>query len=344
MAIPEDSKYVEDSCGYLVADELSTLLGKKQYGADSLIVTLTTLYDGKSEYSSGSVLRGKRELRDISLSCMFGSTTDWVRDNMSESVLTGGFLPRCTMVYRAPIEEGGRVYSIPKPLDPIVRDELAQSLVSLATGQFSNPDSTRITPSGSVVRPSEMTTTTFMHADTMREYEDWYADYKKFLVGMPDVKGSGYIARKPEHVLKLAMILALSEQLDRGGNLGPDDVFFIAPEHFRLAVKIVDNEQMALPGIWRELGMSDVAAVRRDILAWIAQSENGRTKKEIYQEFEGRFATEQQLIGQMQFLEETGLIEKYYPKNTVKKFLRYRACVQDSNYKSKRAMLNKVDQ
>lgn len=180
---PNDDAY--ESCGVIVAEEATSLLGKQNVGVDSLIGGLTEMYDGR--LSEGTVKRGQFYLNNVSLTMLAGSTMDWLKESLTDDIFRGGFMgARCLMVSRK--KTGRRFYREPIA-DPVQRDHLVRRLVDLSVAPKTR---LKLTP------------------DADQWLKAWY-EAAPTDVEEADVRLAAFVERLDMHLTKVAMLLAISE-------------------------------------------------------------------------------------------------------------------------------------
>lgn len=206
------------ACGIVRADELVTLLGKNTHNAGGWVELLTALYDSQESWVDSTISRGECILNEVALSFMVGSTADWIRDGVTESIFAGGFMGRCMFVTR-PVNE--REIPRPSPLDPINANELAEELI----------------------RNSIMATREFqVTKDWIAFHADWYHANKAQIREAGDRRMAFYYSRKEQHILKLSMLLAVSEGR-----------FWGEARDLELANKCLTLEEHYLPMIFNQM-------------------------------------------------------------------------------------------
>lgn len=95
----QENIIVEESVGYFIADEVSTLIDKTT-GMAALIPILTKLYDGKNfDYSTRS--HGKEFVKNPCLGILGGSTLEWIKESFPAHAIGGGFTARIVFVFRS---------------------------------------------------------------------------------------------------------------------------------------------------------------------------------------------------------------------------------------------------
>ena len=222
----------KESVGLLVNPEASTVIGKsRRESADRLIPFLTDLYDGKPKFT---VTRGKgeRTLGPAAFSLMLGSTEAWIRDSITESVVSGGFTGRCSFIHRT---ERSRIrfQDIPAGYvpDPAVQTALAKMLVPWMLAE---------TPVEVVPTPQ-----------AQRWFEDWYVQVRK--TPTPSEHLEGWWARKPAHLGKLSMALAVSQVCSPKLHLGAYRSLPLDLETMEWALALLDLEQARIPTLLSSL-------------------------------------------------------------------------------------------
>lgn len=172
-----------DSIATLVAPELAVLIGKQKYN-EGMIALLTALFDSPDEWTYRTRGKGEVKLKNVTLAMLGASTPDWLVTAIPQDAFGGGFMSRLLFIVQGFTE---RCYPIPEPpprYDALVGE--LQQITSAASGEVK------------------------LSAEGLGWYTTWYAASRKDLP--EDEKMAGYHERKPDHILRLAMVLALSEQ------------------------------------------------------------------------------------------------------------------------------------
>lgn len=174
-----------DSVGFLMADELANLIGRDVKGADRMVVLLTNLYGCKDDYVAQTLTYGQKALKYTALSFLAGSTMSWINNAITAHIIQGGFTGRCLFLGRNPPETP---YAIMPPIDPVASQALAQMLTPWMKAPLLEAE---LTP------------------DALKWFIEWYeSEFHKPLL---DPNLEGYKNRRQDHLLKLAMILTVSE-------------------------------------------------------------------------------------------------------------------------------------
>jgi len=219
-ALIEAFKDKAAATGLLYAPELAVFLGKQKY-QEGMVPMLTSLFDCPSEWSSATVMRGEAKLTNVALSFLGCSTMDWIQTAIPRDAFGGGFMSRLLFVVQ---EDTPRQFAIPPPLELEKKSALIKRLIELTRlrGEFK------------------------MDEAAVSWYKEWYrtrsgngADQKQF---------AGYYERKPDHLLRIAMTLSLSE----GDNLVLDIRLL------KKALLILNWVESYLPATFEQMSMTIV--------------------------------------------------------------------------------------
>lgn len=247
-----------ESVGLMVNDELATLLGKQSFHAEKWVAYFTALYNCPSRWIDSTISSGKRELRNVALTTAFATTPDWIRDSITDAMFNGGYMGRCMFVYRT---GSGREIPKPQPLDPIAAQALATDLVRL----------------------TELREVEFEVADDFEDYfTHWYHQNKQQVADEP--KMIGWYKRKDLQLLKLAMILGLSQGRTRGHL-----------EDIQLAAAILDQEERYLPDCFGELAQHAIVEHKDRILAVLESNGGVMSKSALARKLSNTVGTEKNL-------------------------------------------------
>jgi hypothetical protein len=207
--------------GLIYAGELKQFLGSQKY-MEGMIPLLTRLLEQPARWTSATIGRGETELRDVALSFLGATTMDWMRQLPTDS-FGGGFMSRFLFILQ---EDTPRSFPLPPPLDPTRKAKLVNTLVKLTH----------------VRRKMTMTP----NADAW--YRDWYT--RRSDLGTEEKQFSGYYERKPDHVIRLAMLLSISE----------DHECVVEVKHMKHALEILNWIEAWLPTAFEQLAQTNVGA------------------------------------------------------------------------------------
>lgn len=171
-----------DATGLIKAPELSVFFGKQQYNV-GLVSLITDLYDYRPEWSSETIARGKATLKNICLSILGGSTPEWLQKMLPEDAFEGGFMSRFVIVEMPPTYF--KRVSRPKQRSHHTWEEIIQKFTLL----------------------SRMEGEIRWDVEAQKAYDDFYES----LTPTGDKQRDAYQEREAEQILKLAMLLTISE-------------------------------------------------------------------------------------------------------------------------------------
>jgi len=173
----------QEAQALIYAAELAVFLGRQKY-QEGMVPLLTALLDCPKEWIVKTMGRGETVLKDVCISALCCSTIDWLQTAVPADTFGGGFMSRFLFVVQ---EETGRCFPLPPPLSKDLKVSLVRELAKLRT----------------------LRTTAVLAADAERWYRTWYIDHQRSRP--PEGHFSGYWERKPDHVLRLSMILRASD-------------------------------------------------------------------------------------------------------------------------------------
>jgi hypothetical protein len=171
-----------DATGLIKAPELSVFFGKQQYNT-GLVSLITDLYDYREEWVSETIMRGKMVLKHNVISILGGSTPDWLQTMLPQDAFTGGFMSRFIIVEMPPNYLRRRAF-VTKPKG-ITWEDLVKGLSYF----------------------KEIKGEVKWTQNGLKTYVDYYES----LLPTGDVQRDAYQERESEQILKLAMLLAISE-------------------------------------------------------------------------------------------------------------------------------------
>ncbi len=172
-------KVTVSSSGILLCTELVNLIGRQQY-LTGLVHLLTELFDCPDEKTVGTIKHGEWKLKNVFISLVGGITPTGLQKDVPSEVLETGFLSRVLLV-RCP--DGWKV-RIPRPEKRDARLQL-----SLATD---------------LEEYAKMEGEMHFTPETEKLYDKWYVERES-------PSDYGYYEREPDHVIKMAMLLELSQ-------------------------------------------------------------------------------------------------------------------------------------
>lgn len=174
-----------DSVVYISASELSAFLPKQNY-VEELIPTLTKFIDaeeGLHEYKTRS--HGSTIVKNPLVTMLGASTPDWLYKNIPENAWGGGFMSRVFLVYQRGTD---RIF--PNPRRTPIQDRLEKELVA------------------ELFLFSELKGPAILTKEAEQWYIDWYIKSRKNPAVFGSGQMSGYLGRRPDHLLRISMVLS----------------------------------------------------------------------------------------------------------------------------------------
>ena len=209
-----------DATGLVKAPELSVFFGKQNYN-QGLVSLITDLYDYRPQWSSETIMRGKAVLKHICISIIGGSTPDWLQSMIPEDAFTGGFMSRYIIVEMPP--NYLRRVALPQRPD-ITWIEVLNGLKKVGR------------------RKGEITWT--------KEGKEYYINYYESVKPSGEVQRDAYLERDCEQMLRLAMLLAVStelEEVDKSHMVHAREILnFLMKETAPRIEKLTTHPRMAL--------------------------------------------------------------------------------------------------
>ena len=237
---------VGDSTGLLILPELSVFLQKRDYRS-GLVPLITRLGDAPDYFNSETIGRGLSPLNNVALSMQAGTAKSWLIGTVPVEAFRGGFMARFLFV----CSDGVAVpVSRPPALDSALQAKLITGLKTFdkLRGEISVDD------------------------DAEAYFTDWYNHF--YYHRSIDEKRAAYQERKHDHLMRIALILAVSDHRDHittddvKRSLGlldilEEDMFQLFGEIERGQTPVGENLQMVLSLIKRKGVMGRTELLRR---------------------------------------------------------------------------------
>lgn len=229
----------------LLPDEFSDLL---VISGPKMVEFLTTIYSCPSSWEYSTRLRSTEEIENAFLNMLGGTTPDWLAENFDISFVKKGFASRVIFIR----EEEPRFMRA----DMTITDEmykmynfLVEELNHIRTleGEFQWKD------------------------DAWKFFVEWHDNSLLKEIRNRDHRIRGYMARKPTHLLKLAMILQLSRS----------DELYITKESISEAKELLDNLESNMARTFSAVGRNIYANDLERIYAEMIQEGGQMSKTEV---------------------------------------------------------------
>jgi hypothetical protein len=243
----------------IYAPELAVFLGKQKYN-EGMVPLLTALFDCPEEWRSSTIGRGETVLQKVALSALMCSTVDWLQSSVPPDVFGGGFMSRFLFVVQ---EYTDRCFPKPPPLNQEIKKELTKRLtkIRMMKGEI------KFSP----------------EADAW--YDAWYRKSRDLSRGA-EKQFSGYYERKPDHMLRIAMILRVSES-------ETVEDLLLRPEDLQRALRILNWLEEWLPGAFDQLASSSVGEDQTRILRQLRQANGALEHSSLLRKNSSRLNAEQ---------------------------------------------------
>lgn len=243
----EGKEPIKDSRMYIINGELSTAIIADP---DSLTI-LTDLYDGNYNPEWTNLLKGDgaETLKEPYVTALFGSSPSHFYDSIPQVNIEGGYIGRNLIIY-----EEKRSQDV-----DLLDDETLSHALKTEGDRFDNelvpkyvPHLQKIAKLTGQLKPTE---------EARGFFNTWRREWRK---SQPPDK-TGFLNRVPDHSLKIAMCLALSEY-DFDG--------YITEDHFRIATNKVMSLIYSSERTTRGASQDPLAKNTKLILDLLLESEN----------------------------------------------------------------------
>lgn len=224
------------------ADELATFLTRDGQG-EKLIDVLTKLFDCPESFSYDTITHGQKIIREPYVTVLAGTTPETLEKVLPDTAVGGGFASRILFVYQADTEKPRKDFQSPDEAHVFLQTELTRlaSHISLTSGHAS------------------------LDPEAREYYDDWYERIEQPEDGRID----GFVARKHDHVLRVAMILCAA----RMSNSLVIDIHDIDS-----AIKAVETVERFLPNALSGVGSTPaIKSVQDKVMRYVAA--HGRINK-----------------------------------------------------------------
>ena len=219
------SKYGKEgvSEGVIVSDELEVFLGGQTRAVD-LVQLLTKWYDCPAKFDYHTMMRGREEMNNVCCNLMAGTTPQGLKEGLPKHAIGGGFTSRVVFVYQEKPERKSALPEISREQKEM-REMLVHDLriISKLEGEF------KLTPDG----------------------REWYVNWYERIFhpeNIMHVSLDGYYGRKPDTLLKTAMILAISKS----------NKLKIGEIELRMALKALGKNEKYMGNIVKLVQMTEV--------------------------------------------------------------------------------------
>jgi hypothetical protein len=232
-----DAMTGDNAAGMIYAPEMTVFLNKQKYN-EGLVQIITRFMDCPDKWSSGTIGRGERTLKNVAISSLMCSTLDWFIRSTPEDSFGGGFIARNLLIVQ---EASARCEPVPVPGDLSIRDGLISSLADIHSleGQAT------------------------LDPRAAARYDDWYRTEHQEMIKHPEHEMlATYYNRKPDHVKRIAIILHVIEHRE----------LEVCYDCFDLALRLINWTEQFLPNMLEKMFKSQTGEAQEQIIRLIANA------------------------------------------------------------------------
>jgi hypothetical protein len=262
-----------DSTGFIQANEFAVFINKQQYN-QAMVPLLTSLFDNPDSWKYKTKSGGTVHLKNVSLSMLGGSTPEWLASDLPDNAFEGGFMSRIIFIVR---QDRNRIIPWPEEPPQAEIDGLKAQLVRMRRDCIGGIG---------------------LDERAMAWFNNWYNSAE--LRPSADYQLTGFVERKPDLVLKMALLLAVSQGRST-----------IDIADMRMAYDITSWTQTFMFTAFKNVGMSQLGMLASSIMK-IVQAEGGTASRALvarrlaYQLQNGR----QDLDNAVEILQMSGQIKQ----------------------------------
>lgn len=231
---PETQQMLLHASLTIYSQELTVFLG---YNNVQLMSDLTDWYDCRDRWTYRTKHQGTDEIIGVWVNLIGATTPELIQSALPHDAIGGGLSSRIIFVYE---EDKGKI--VPAPFltkeDDQLRKDLLSDLeqISMVQGDFTISES------------------------FLERWVDWYSSESVPEIFKKDPRFSGYISRRPTHILKLCLILSASVGISRE----------LTVDIFNRALDLLTRTEINMPHTFRGMGRSDISEVMSRVSAEIA--------------------------------------------------------------------------
>lgn len=266
----KETLIVPECIAFIESKELSSLFGRHTYVED-LIIFLTDVWDCPDHWDYSTQKRGKAFINNAYVNMLGASNPEWLAKAFRDDAFGGGFMGRTIFVYQ---DEYGRV---PRPTLTEKQKELEYFLtfdlqhISTLRGKMKLSD------------------------EAGAFFDKWYMELDQPKTG----RMARYYKTKHVHVLKLAMILSISE----------DDSLIVKTKHLAAAIKHLSVLEEFIPDALALVGATNEARIAEYLLN-ILRANRGRVRYDkVIQKIRRIVRSKNELLGIISLLVEDGSLK-----------------------------------
>ncbi len=219
----------------IFSKEFTVFLGYKN---DELIAALCDFYDCDNKWKYDTKGAGTDEINGLWVNLLGATTPDLVASSMPTDAIGGGLTSRIIFVVE---EKKAKTVAM-----PVLSEKQEQEKVDLLVD----------------LENIAMLMGSFKYSKEIESFwTTWYEKTDSMPPAIPDPKFSGYVQRRPNHVIKLAMILCVSRSND----------MILQVQDFHRAIKLLEQTELKMPGVFSKMtGQNPIGSLIPNILSYLA--------------------------------------------------------------------------
>ena len=209
-------------CGYVIAEELSYFLGTSEKSS-ALIHLLTKAYSCPNILNYHTKGRGVEVVSDVCINFLGATTTEWLKKSLPKESIQGGWAGRHVFVYAH------------EPWNPVAHPEMTVKMVKQRDNLMFD-----------LARIRELKGEFVWSKDAKEWFRVWYEEV--FKPDEQDFLLEGYYGRKGHTILKIAMILSVSN----------NPSLILEEVDVKNAIRILGETEKMLPQIMQKLDSTQI--------------------------------------------------------------------------------------
>ena len=269
----ERSKFLYTPMAVFVT-ELSQFVGS---GSGHMVDFLTTIYD-EEQYTNETKNKGTDKLPCPYLTMLACTVPDWITSNMKSDIISSGFCRRAIFVYETASDL--RV-PFPEVTEPMV--EAWERLIAYSQ-QLLEVKGPMLWGEGA---------------------KDFYSDWYMKLTRPTDPIMEGWFNSVHVQVLKIAMLISLSEGLTR----------VIQVVHIEMALELIKMIETNIPRVFNGVGRNELSSIAHKLIEMLGSSDGKRMPEKLIKRTLFKEADPVEIAKILQHLKETGQVVREVHKH-----------------------------
>jgi hypothetical protein len=247
----EDGKRAQMCTAYVYASELAVYFGSQSY-TSGLIELMTDLYDSRDTYEYNpkhAIVKYGHGIRieNTNVNFLGASNPQWLAKGFQEDSFGGGFMGRTIFIYSVERRRSDRSAWM----------EIAPEAMGL-----------ELTLLKDLQHISKLSGSFKIDPEAYLFYKNWYNKYEGNFSG----RMGGYYERKPTHMLKLAMVMAVNF----------DDDLIITKQHMQTALVCLEKAEKNMAEAFAYISATSEARISQHIIEAIKENGGAAYRKDLF--------------------------------------------------------------